>query len=661
IRTFLRTKENNPFIDTLYKTCMKLAVIYMFIDLFMAHDTSLIWSVFVTQLILLTFFPIAIYLYLKGNEDAKFFGIAWGFNIFALLIYGAIAIDLLPSEPILLAMAPIGILSEAILLSLALAERLKRTQRNLIDADKRAMEQLSRYQSIFNNALEGIYQLSLEGKFISVNPAMAKFLGYRNSEDVMLAGRSAVSLCYQQPQVQYKELSEKRFLKEEISLLNLQGSEAWADHSAKLIFDDSGNPLHIEGTLVDITDRKLRERAYREREQERLENALAKETAAAKSEFLAKMSHEIRTSLTSIIGLSEAIKSLKLTGSQREDSVKTIAHSSQELLGLINNILDYSKIEAGKLETESIAVDFEYLLSQIDESFRFSAENKGLAFETMLVKPFPKSLLTDPTRLNQILHCIIRNAIENTKAGAITVTCSWSISRNELTLSIKDTGTGITQEAIDSLFTVFTQTAPDEIRQYGNAGLGLPIAKELALIMKGDITVKSDIGFGSEFIVRLASKTPVNVQWIDDDRIPQSPQTNAIGNEIPALTGNLLLAEDNPVNQKLVEKIVSKTGLKVFTVNNGRLALDVVLAEKIDLILMDINMPEMNGLEATQYLREQGFDMPIFALTAETDQIEIERALDIGCDGYLQKPVDKAALYQTLSEHLSDSVNDPES
>lgn len=655
LRSFLETKKNYPLIDAFLIRISVVAFLYMILDFYMPYQVSISWGALVTLALFLGFAPICLYAWRNGNINAIYFLAAWAFNMLGLSIYSLISLGFLPSSTLLVALAPLGILSEAVLLSFALAERVKRAQRNMVEADQRALDHLSRYQSVFNNALEGIYQLSLDGRFMRVNPSMAKNLGFQSPQDLMFAGPSAVNYCYTQPESQYQRLLKHKNLKEEISYHKKDGSLAWADHSAQLICDEEGLPSHIEGTFIDITERKRREEAEKQREQEKAEEEIATKMAAAKTEFLANMSHQIRTPLTSIIGHSEAIKSLNLSGSEREDAIKTIAHSSEHLLSLINDILDYSKIEAGKLQLEEIPVQLEEFLHQLQHRFGWQAEQKGLRFSIDYTTDVPATILSDAARLQHILDCLVSNGIKYTKQGYVKVSVAWLAETAQMQIQVADSGVGMSGKEVTRLFDVFSLHDESQVRHYGGSRLSMAIAKELALLLGGDLTVESAEGAGTEFCLCFKPGLPANVTWLAPRQglyQPAGKDRDQRKIQPPTLLGEVLLAEDNKVNQALISKIIAKTGARVTLVENGLLALEHARDKAFDLILMDINMPEMDGLEATRCLLAEGISTPVFALTAETDEKELARARSSGCVGCLAKPVDRVALYQVLESYL---------
>ena len=249
------------------------------------------------------------------------------------------------------------------------------------------------------------------------------------------------------------------------------------------------------------------------------------------------------------------------------------------------------------------------------------------------------------------------NAIKFTDAGSVVLVVSWDEEINKLKFEVIDSGLGVEEEIKEKLFQVFDQADTSSTRQHGGAGLGLAISKRLANIMGGDITVLSKAGTGSVFTLTIGAKFPQNMMWIrinDLSSVPLDQLAHGLNKmpNVPQLSGVVLLAEDNIVNQKLIEKVLKKTGVSVVVVSDGVEACDYCDKSLPDFVLMDINMPNCDGLEATKYLRERGYTIPIYALTAETSKEEIDKALDVGCDGFLSKPLDRVLLFSALAENI---------
>jgi signal transduction histidine kinase/CheY-like chemotaxis protein len=377
----------------------------------------------------------------------------------------------------------------------------------------------------------------------------------------------------------------------------------------------------------------------------------AKETI---SRFLANMSHEIRTPLTAIIGYSESLRDAPMTKEEAADAINTVVRSSQHLLRIINDILDFSKIEANKLEIECIQTDLFLLLAEIESYFGMIAHNKGLKFEIKYHFPLPRIIHNDPTRLKQVLLNLCSNALKFTTQGSVVIQVACNPEKEMLSFSVCDTGIGMTQEQADKIFQPFIQADTSTTRNYGGTGLGLTISKQLSELMGGTISVESNLGHGSCFSLSIASGDLAQTTWVRNKQDAQSiPLTKAKKSLVPKLQGHILYAEDSPDNQRLVQLLLKHTGIKLSIVENGKAALEYIQQNNdIDLILMDIQMPVMNGVDATKAIITHGFNKPIIAFTANIMKEEVALYNKIGCKACLSKPVQRDLFYQTLQQYL---------
>jgi signal transduction histidine kinase/CheY-like chemotaxis protein/HPt (histidine-containing phosphotransfer) domain-containing protein len=381
--------------------------------------------------------------------------------------------------------------------------------------------------------------------------------------------------------------------------------------------------------------------------------AKADDTTRAKSEFLANMSHEIRTPLTTIIGFSETLVDAELSPKDRQRAVRAIQNSGKHLYDIINDVLDISKIEAGKLEMESVAVSPIDLVKDTVCIVEQKATDRGLQILMEFDLPLPKTLMTDPTRLKQILLNLCGNAVKFTRSGTVTIGVGFDAASRKMLFTVTDTGIGMSQEQVRKVFAPFHQADKSTTRFYGGTGLGLSISKQLARRLGGDITCSSEVGQGTRFTVSVSAGDPPSLEWIREVDVDGDYCATPVPHTVtPQLVGRVLLAEDTPDIQALITMLLEKTGLAVTAVDNGIDAVQYASTQNFDLLVMDMQMPVLDGLSAIQQLRESGFEPPIVALTANATQEDKNRCLRAGADNFVVKPVDVAHFYNVLSQYL---------
>ena len=410
--------------------------------------------------------------------------------------------------------------------------------------------------------------------------------------------------------------------------------------------DGPGRRLE-RGVLVDITE--LREA-----------RAKAESASRAKSEFLANMSHEIRTPLTAILGFTDLLRedgNLAAAPEGRLQAIETIRNAGQHLLTVINDLLDISKIEADKMTVEKISTPLVELLHEVTSLMRPRATGKGVAFTTRLATAVPEHVLSDPTRLRQILMNLTGNAVKFTEAGAVSVTARVEATngRSCLAFDIEDTGPGMSHEQAGRLFSAFGQGDSTVTRRHGGTGLGLTISRRLAALMGGDVTLlRTEPGKGSCFRLLLPLE-PVAGSGVATSMDSVAPAAAPVSRAATmALVGRILLAEDGLDNQRLIAFHLKKAGAQVDVADNGRIALDMITAaaaagRPYALLVSDMQMPEMDGYTLTRTLREGGSTLAIVALTAHAMAEDRKRCLAAGCDDYATKPIDKARLVATCA------------
>jgi len=374
----------------------------------------------------------------------------------------------------------------------------------------------------------------------------------------------------------------------------------------------------------------------------------------AKSQFLANMSHEIRTPLNAIIGFSDILADEDLTEQERE-YVNIIRNCGRELLVLIDDILDFSMIEANKLETEITSCSLGNLLNGIESLMQPKAVEKGLEFKVAESAGLPSQICTDPVRLRQCLINLVSNAIKFTEQGRVYVNVSVQEEDGELYIhfEVEDTGIGIPLDKQDSIFEVFTQVDGSHSRKYRGSGLGLAISKRLAGILGGQLTVRSREGKGSIFSLVLPVGVDVRKQpFLDRHNLAEELRAEQAKSPGPTFSGQVLVAEDVLTNQVLMKSLLKRMGLEVTIAEDGDEAVQKVATGSFDLILMDVQMPKINGLEATRALRKMGIATPIVALTAHAMKGDDSRCIKAGCDDYLSKPIDRQKLLDVLTKYL---------
>lgn len=391
------------------------------------------------------------------------------------------------------------------------------------------------------------------------------------------------------------------------------------------------------------------------KEQALIAQKKAEASEEAKSRFLANMSHEIRTPMTAILGYSEALQEDETTAQERKQFVDIIINSGRHLLSMINNILDISKIEASKVHIEHISIDIVHLIDDIENYLKLKTCEKNIAYSLDVSYPVPERITNDPTRLKQVLLNLCNNAIKFTEKGRITLALSWPQS-HLLKIVVQDTGIGMSEKECAHIFDAFAQADTSTTRLYGGTGLGLTISKNLAILMGGDLELHSVKGEGSQFMLTIdvgANKgalieSPQAWQQLQKGKINKNrPQ------QVPALQGRVLIAEDNPVNQQIIKRLIEITGLKVDMVDNGLKALEAAAREPYDIAFFDMQMPVMGGQEAAKTLKEQGCTIPLVAFTANVMTHQVHSYLETGFIDIIEKPIDKKKLYHLLSDVLS--------
>lgn len=518
------------------------------------------------------------------------------------------------------------------------------TERKQVEA--RLIKSEEKYRDIFNNSVQGIFQSSHDNRILNANPSMAGILGYDSIEQFLSTITHLAKQVYVNPDDRkqfIEQLKKQDFVSGfETRLRKKDGSHVWVSICGRAIRNDQGNLLYIQGSFEDISERKHAQEMIKQAKK------MAEDASRAKSEFLTIMSHEIRTPLNAIIGMTRLTLTTRLEEQQKE-YLDAVLISSDHLLSLLNNILDFSKIEAGKFVLENQAFDIESLLHDMMTMFSFQAGKKQLDIN-YFTGDIPRYVRGDMHRLRQILVNLVGNAIKFTQSGSITINVDAGPHLEakkkdkkdvELIFSIQDTGVGIPSDKLSEVFNDFTQLNDVNVTDSGGTGLGLTITRQLIHLMDGDIWVESESGSGSTFYftIRLKTATQNSVRQV----LGKGLKSAAPSPETSVTQLQILLAEDFEVNRKLLEPFLAQYGHEITSVENGEQALEMLSRQRFDMVLMDIKMPVMDGIEATRRIRQHPdidiAGIPVIALTAHAIKGDRERFLAAGMDEYITKPI----------------------
>ena len=539
-----------------------------------------------------------------------------------------------------------------------------------IDQMAEALEQTTVSQVYVENIIqsmeESLFVTSIDGQISIVNHAACRMLGYDRKE---LTGMSLATFIDSLSLDDASDRNEKfyTFIKKvigskglEVTITTRDGDQTSILLSASIIAEETEQVVFIGR---DITERKRSEEKLR-RSMELIETA-----NRSKTDFLANMSHEIRTPMTAIMGHADLLLDPTQSAGEHQGSINTIRRNCEHLLTIINDILDLSKIEAGKMTVERIRLSPHVMLSDVSSMMCVRTEGKGLELMVDCIGPIPRTIQSDPVRLRQILVNLVGNAIKFTEHGHVHIVAKFikDGDNSQLCFEVHDTGIGMTQDQIDKLFTPFSQADTSTTRRFGGTGLGLAISKRFVEILGGDITIKSTPGQGSCFMVTVATGPLDGVEMFEGSIAKAVRQSEVEPKKVDDPTAKpldkirILLVEDGPDNQRLFTVILKKWGASVTLAVNGQIAVDKATEawkddQPFDVILMDMQMPVMDGYTATTTLREQGYEYPIIALTAHAMAHERQKCLDAGCDDHAAKPLNKPLLLATVKKYLEGSA-----
>lgn len=515
-------------------------------------------------------------------------------------------------------------------------------------AERRIRESENKIRVILDNSAAAITLTDDQKRVVSWNKFTEHLLGMKKT-DLYL---KPVSELY--PKEEWKKIRSQNIRHTgshhhwETKILRKDKTVIDVDLSINVLKDSDGKVTGSVGIMQDITEQK--------RFQEMLVHAkmAAEEASSAKSLFLANMSHEVRTPMSTIMGMIDLTLDTPLDA-QQQDNLKVAKEATDNLLGLINDILDLSRVEAGKMNLETIEFNLQDILKSVVKGLSVLADKKNIQLDYHIASDVPEIIKGDPVRLRQVLVNIINNAIKFTPEGSVTTSVQVS-SKDEkecqLCFAVIDTGIGIPKDKQGLIFEAFTQVDVSTVRNYGGTGLGLTISKHLVQLMNGRIWVESEEGKGSIFnftaSFKLSPKDPQAFKELIKQIDPSSRQITS--QDIKHLS--ILLAEDNIVNQKIAVKMLEKYGWDVCAVGNGQEVLDIIKKNSFDVVLMDVQMPALDGLETTRRIREEekktGGHLPIVALTARVMEDDKKKMLEVGMDGFVAKPIEREKLYETI-------------
>ena len=509
-------------------------------------------------------------------------------------------------------------------------------------------ESEKRYRDVIDNTLAIVTTHDLDGRFLTVNPMVYKLYGYKDEE---VLGRYLPDFMPKADKSLFQDVYLKNIIKDKeatgvFRIKHKDGSIVYNLYN-NFLKEEPGKEPYIIGFAVDITDRILAEKELK------IAKKVTEDLAKTKQNFLANMSHEIRTPMNAIMGLSSQLQKTVLSEKQKM-YLDTITHSSENLLVIINDILDLAKLEAGKLSMEKIGFDPKHLVQKIIQGMSYKSEEKGLRLTNTFCDPeLNDILLGDPYRLNQILLNLVSNAIKFTDKGNVEISCK-VLEDNDVEqmveICVKDTGIGMDPMFVRNLFQKFSQEDATITRKFGGTGLGMSITKSLVDLMGGDIIVESEKGTGTSIKVRIS---------LEKGTQEDSEKRKEHVIDVKILEGKkILIVDDNETNRLIATTILGEYGALLSEAEDGAIAVKKVSQDNFDLVLMDIQMPELNGYEATKLIREKfRSEIPIVALTANAIKGENEKCFQAGMDGYLSKPFTEDQLLQIVCEWL-DKGND---
>jgi len=532
------------------------------------------------------------------------------------------------------------------------------TDRKVVEEELRASEH--RYRMLSDNAADVVWSMDLEGNFTYISPSIKNLAGYAPEEAMaksipqLLTPASATKVLMTLDK-NIKEPKSDRIVKIEVEFARKNGTAVWTETTANFISDRNGEITGIQGITRDITERRQYE------EQLRKAKKAAEMANLTKSSFLANMSHEIRTPMNGIIGMAQMLLETGLDGLQHK-YCEDILGSAEALLGILNDILDISRIEEGKLSIEKVPFNLRTIVEGVVDLFSLTAKEKGIDLRMQYDPGTPTSFIGDPARIRQVLNNFVGNAAKFTDEGHVLIRTR-CVEKDDIDarfiVSVEDTGIGIEEENLDYIFGKFTQLDSTSRRRFSGTGLGLTISRELIELMGGKVGVESTPGEGSTFYFELGLPIDQSLRLAAPEvALPRRDAADS-GIDRILISGRVLVAEDNPVNQRVAQALLEKIGFDVEIVANGAEVVEKLENNSYDLIFMDCQMPVMDGFDATREIRKLDKEdhTIIIAMTASAMHGDRETCIEAGMDDYIAKPIKLDTLTNIAEKWLTAAMH----
>lgn len=658
-REFLGLKKISPLVDKVIIALSAFCLLVAVCSLVISYSTVIRISTVFAIVMSVAAFIAGVISFFNGNKSARYYLIGWMALFIGAVTFALKSLGILPSNLFTVWGQEFGFACISIFLTLAQSDHFFQAKKKheaeqtfSLNAIKNAEK---KYRSLFENAMEGIFQVDLSGRLVNANKAFAQIIGCEDIDLLLAQPHAAFSLAClsESEQKKFKAILERdnALTGFETNIKVLSDETRWISISIQKIQNKHGMPMHYEGALADITETKKRERAEKQ-------TRMAEASTEAKSLFLANMSHEIRTPMNAIIGFTDLALG-RNQDLQLANYLQKIRMASSNLLGIINDILDFSKIEAGKLEIEHTPFSLKEVLGNLTDIVSVNVEAKGLTLEIVVDEDIPDQLIGDPLRIGQVLLNLTNNAIKFTSEGKVTVELELlSMNKRDMSINLTgriiDTGIGISAEKLKTLFSSFTQADDSTTRRFGGTGLGLSISKQLVEMMGGEVFVESEPDKGSTFSFTLACN-------LQDRRQRANPHFTY--HQLPL---NVLVVDDQKESRELIEKVLVSLGHHVTCVSNANDTL-VELKEKqdqglpYDMLMADWLMPEIDGISCCQMIKDNpDITNPRMILITGYDQNEAkEKVKEAGIDAYMLKPLKVAELSKVIEEIFKDRRVNP--